>query len=80
MTNIYSTDSCTNWTWTIQDWSCLEWTTVQSLSSQDVKNLGVEIGWVIAVFTIVLLFIVFLLQWILYAIMPKRWSRKSSRS
>ena len=68
---IYSTNSCTSFT----GWVCVEWTNVQSMEAQDVKDMWVEIGWVVSVFVIALMFVMFLVQYLLYVIMPKRWSR-----
>ena len=45
------------------------------MEAQDVKDMWVEIGWVVSVFVIALMFVMFLVQYLLYVIMPKRWSR-----
>lgn len=65
---IYKTDYCTSFTWD----TCVEWTSIQSLSTQDVKEIWVEIGWIIVVFLIIINLVLFFLKYILRAMFPQR--------
>ena len=65
---IYKTDYCTSFTWD----TCVEWTSIQSLSTQDIKEIWVEIGWIIVVFLIIINLVLFFLKYILRAMFPQR--------
>lgn len=65
---IYKTDYCTSFTWD----TCVEWTSIQSMSIQDVKEIWVEIGWIIVVFLIIINLVLFFLKYILRAMFPQR--------
>lgn len=65
---IYRTDYCTSFTWD----TCVEWTSIQSLSTQDIKEIWVEIGWIIVVFLIIINLVLFFLKYILRAMFPQR--------